>query len=74
MTISRSGFAAAGGVAGPISPGAPRSPPQRAAISIATCHMSSMQPAWTPWVLWLVACRSPRLMPPWLGFSATLPQ
>jgi hypothetical protein len=36
--------------------------------------MSSIEPACTPWVLMLVAWRSPRLMPPWLGFSATLPQ
>src|SRR5499426_4894355 len=36
--------------------------------------MSVMQPACTPCVLILVACRSPRLMPPWVGFSAMLPQ
>jgi hypothetical protein len=63
-----------GAAGGPISPMQPRSPPARAAISIATCHMSSAQLAWTPCVLWLVACLSPRLIAPWLGFSATLPQ
>src|SRR5262245_19461480 len=36
--------------------------------------MSSMAPACTPCVLMLVACRSPRLMPPCVGFSATLQQ
>ena len=49
-------------------------PPERLAISIATCHISSTQPAWGPCVLILVACRSPRLMPPCVGFRATLPQ
>ncbi len=73
-TISRCGFTAGGSVIAPVRPSAPRSPPAREAISIATCHMSSMQPACTPWVLMLVACRSPRLMPPCVGFSAKLPQ
>ena len=36
--------------------------------------MSSIEPACTPCVLMLVACRSPRLMPPCVGFRATLPQ
>ena len=36
--------------------------------------MSSMELACTPWVLMLVACRSPRLIAPCDGFSATLPQ
>src|SRR5204862_6097521 len=39
-----------------------------------TCHISSMHPACTPCVLMLVAWRSPRLMPPCVGFRATLPQ
>ena len=55
---------AVGGRGGPVKPGNPRSPPARFAISMATCHMSSMHPAWTPCVLILVAWRSPRLMPP----------
>src|SRR5213078_30982 len=55
-------------------PQQPRSPPARSAIATATCHISSMHPACTPCVLMLVACRSPRLMPPCVGFSATLPQ
>src|SRR5262249_56765214 len=36
--------------------------------------MSSTDPACTPCVLMLVACRSPRLMPPCVGLSATFPQ
>src|SRR5215467_12371162 len=72
--MSRSGFAASGGVDGPNKPGQPRSPPARRTISIATCHMSSIELACTPCVLMLVAWRSPRLIPPCVGFSATLAQ
>src|SRR5437867_1357869 len=36
--------------------------------------MSSIQPACTPVVLMLVVWRSPRLIPPCVGFNATLPQ
>ena len=73
-TISRPGFTASGGDSGPTRPRQPRSPPARLVISIATCHMSSMQPACGPCVLMLVAWRSPRLMPPCVGFSAKFPQ
>ena len=78
-TVSASGMdwatlAAAGVLRGPCSPMQPRSPPTRAATSIATAQASSMLLACGPWVRMLVAIRSPRLIPPWVGFSAIFPQ
>jgi hypothetical protein len=72
--MSRPGFTSAGVDVGPKSPGRPGSPPARRAISIATCQQSSIEPACTPVVLMLVVWRSPRCRPPWVGFSASVPQ
>ena len=53
IRIKRCGLDGSGALSGPKRPGYPGSPPARCAISIATCHMSTGDPACTPIALWL---------------------